>query len=191
MSGGRTSLNVTLHVVPADPDRTSASFEELARENGTSISRLLSYLGVPSRDVEDALQDVFLIAHRRLAEMPELMGHTGWLRGVAINVARNRRRTGRRSRVAFVNEPPDLVDEATPEQAAMNKREAVFLLELLEKLPEEHRTVIVLFEIEGLPMKQIAEIEGIALATAYSHLHKGRAALKQEFERQEGGDESR
>lgn len=155
---------------------------ELARAHAPALARLLRYLGIPTSDVEDALQDVFLIAHRRLSETPLLAERPeGWLRGVALNVARNRRRSGRRSPLAYVEEVPETSDGQTPEMQLEATRQRERLLRLLSELPEDHRAALVLFEIDGRPMKEVASLLGCALPTAYKYVTQAQARLKAGF----------
>ena len=76
-----------------------ARFREMVQQEGPRLARLLHYLGVPRADLDDALQDVLLVAHRRWAELERGTPLGPWLRRVALNVARNRKRGTRRSPV--------------------------------------------------------------------------------------------
>lgn len=158
----------------------------LAREHAPALARLLRYLGVPSRDVEDAVQDIFLAAHRRLAEAPTLADRPdAWLRGIAVNVARNRRRANRRSPIAYVEEPPEVAHERTPEAEVAAERRRRELVALLDTLPDEHRTALVLFEIDGRPMKDVAAVLGCALPTAYKYVTLAQSRLRAALAREE------
>ncbi len=160
----------------------------LAQEHTVRLARLLRYLGVPASDIEDALQDVYLIAYRRLADEPGVVREPGaWLRGVAINVARNRSRSRKRNPVRAFDEAPEIEDGETPEQQLEAKRRRALLQDLLDELPYEQRTVVVLFEIDGLPMREIAELLTCALPTAYKYLHRGQTKLRESFARRERG----
>lgn len=154
----------------------------LAREHAPALGRFLRYLGVAPSDVEDALQDVFIVAHRRLIETPDATEAPGpWLRGVAVNVARNRARSSHRSRVEFVEEAPEMIDARTPEAEVAAERDRRRLLRLLSALNEEHRAALVLFEIEGRPMKEVATTLGIALPTAYKYVTSAQTKLREAF----------
>jgi len=145
-----------------------------------ALGRFLRNLGVAPSDVEDALQDVFIVAHRRLNETPEAADAMGpWLRGVAVNVARNRARSSYRSRVDFVDEAPEIIDARTPESEVAAERDRRRLLRLLATLHEAHREALVLFEIEGRPMKEVASTLGCALPTAYKYVTQAQAKLRE------------
>lgn len=160
---------------------------ELARVHAAGLARFLRYLGIPAADLEDALQDVFLVAHRRLDEDPlHAERPDAWLRGVAVNVARNRRRSLSRSPLRFVDEPPDVPDPRTPEADVATERERRRLLRLLDSLPDDHRAALVLFEIDGLAMRDVAQTLGCALPTAYKYVSRAQAKLKEAFLQEEG-----
>lgn len=170
------------------PSSARSSVGALAQEHTPRLARLLRYLGVPVSDIEDALQDVYLTAHRKLNEGTRDVREPGaWLRGVAINVARNRSRSRRRHPVRALDETTLLEDDDTPEQQLEAKRRRALLQDLLDELPYEQRTVVVLFEIDGLPMRDIAELLTCALPTAYKYLYKGQAKLRESLARRERG----
>ena len=101
-----------------------------------------------------------------------------WLRGVAVNVARNRTRAVRRNPVDFRDEVPESIDMRTPEREAEVARQRALLAQCLEALSEEQRTALVLFEIEGVPMKEVAMHLGCSLPSAYRHLNEAQTQLK-------------
>lgn len=171
----------------ATPLSPALDVGELARAHGPSLARLLRYLGVSSSEVEDALQDVFLVAHQRLSRPDAADRPDAWLRGVALNVARNRRRSARRSRVSYVDEPPEQHDAATPEAAVAGAQAQQRLLALLERLPEEQRAALVLFRIDGRPMKEVAATLGCALPTAYKYVSSAEATLEAALRDDRGG----
>ncbi len=129
-------------------------------------------------DIDDALQEVFVVAYRRLGSLEEPERVAGWLRGVAVNVARNRRRGKRRSPIVKGIEVPEPTDGRGPEVIAMERQTRTRLLQLLDALPDEQRDALVLFEIEGVSMKAIAQTLGLSLATVYRRLEEARNALR-------------
>lgn len=167
----------TPKVIPSDPHSPHLSLRELARAHASRLARLLRHLGVPSADLEDAVQDVFLIAHRKMGTA-EVLEPEAWLRGVALNVARNRTRALRRSPVDFRDEVPEAIDARTPEREAEVSKQRALLTHCLALLSEEQRTALVLFELEGVPMKEVAQHLGCSLPSAYRHVTEAQAFLK-------------
>jgi RNA polymerase sigma-70 factor (ECF subfamily) len=147
-------------------------------EHAAGIARTLRYLGVPRGDIDDAVQEVFVVAYRRISDLEQPERVSAWLRGVAVNVARNRRRARRRSPIVSDIEPPDIADAHVPESLAAANELRARLLSLLDSLPDEQRAALVLFEIENVPMKVVATTLGISLATVYRRLEDARETLR-------------
>jgi len=147
------------------------------REHFGFVWALVRRLGVGERDVEDAVQDVFIVVHRRLHDFEERAAIRTWLYAITMRVAANYRRRHRRraehgdadlSRLAA---PPS----SDPEAHARRSEAAEILDRLLSRLDEKKRAVFVLAEIEGLPAPEIAKIVGTNPRTVYSRLRAARA----------------
>ena len=142
------------------------------------VRRSLQRLGVGQNNLEDALQDVFVVVHRRLSTYDSTAKMSTWLFGICLRVAAaHRRRACPRYEQGSlrINDQPDQRRSADPEQSAM-RREAEHRLELvLDTMALERRAVFVMFEIEGMPAGAIAEVLGVPTGTVYSRLHKARA----------------
>lgn len=140
-----------------------------------SIWRLLRRLGVPLAQLDDALQEVFWVAARKLEHIEAGKEHA-FLYGVARRVAANelRQHAGNPPRGA-VEDLERLVDDApTPEEQLDQARARQLLDAVLDRLPLELRAVLVLFELEGLDVRSIAEIEDIPIGTVGSRLRRAR-----------------
>jgi len=148
------------------------------------VGRVLRCLGVPDPDVADATQRVFLVAHRRLGEFEGRAKLTTWLYGICVRVALSERRTARRRRETPVAEPAaHEVCARTPEQALERVRALELALELLAGLDDDKRAVFVLYEVEQLPMPEVARVLGCPVQTAYTRLHAARAELARTLKR--------
>lgn len=160
-------------------------FEQLVADHGSALARALRYLGVSSSEIDDAVQEVFVIAHRRWSEIDHARSVGSWLRGVAVNVARNRKRAARRS--ASLRRDPTLeaADLRATEDQLLERVRCRRLLALLETLPDEQRTALVLFEIEAIPMKEVAALVGVSLPTAYRRVDDARNALRRALAKDE------
>lgn len=140
-----------------------------------SIWRLLHRLGVRPAQVDDAAQEVFWVAARRLSDIKRGSEHA-FLYGVALRVASQEvRRQAAAMPLAAVEEITPLADERpwADEQLA-DKQARALLDEALAALPLDLRAVLVLHELEGLEVRQIAEIEAIPVGTASSRLRRAR-----------------
>jgi RNA polymerase sigma-70 factor (ECF subfamily) len=140
-----------------------------------SVWRLLRRFGVPTSRLDDAAQEVFWVAARRLSSI-EPGKERAFLYGVAVRVASN---LVRRQKAALplgdVPELEMLLDpQPTPEACLEQRRAREVLDRVLDGMSTELRTVFVLFELEGLPVRDIAALEDIPVGTASSRLRRAR-----------------
>lgn len=159
-------------------DSVSTAFRAVVESHGSHVARTLRYLGVPAADLDDAVQEVFMVAHRRWHELADRDDLGAWLRRVALNVARNARRARLRSPLVPMALPPELEDLRSPDTDTNARQLRQRLLALLEHLPEDERAALVLFEIEGLSMKDVADALDASLATAYRKVQSARETLR-------------
>jgi RNA polymerase sigma-70 factor (ECF subfamily) len=138
------------------------------------ICRLMRRLGVPDKDLEDAVQDVFMVVHRRWEDLdPDRPAHA-WLGGIAVRVASQWRRKAS-VRHESGGEVPESASSAPGADAVLEARRArARVLAGLDELPEDQRAVFVLHELEGCAIPEIAAALGIPANTAYSRLRLGR-----------------
>lgn len=149
------------------------SSADVFREHSAFVFRLLRRLGVPDADLDDATQDVFLIVHRSLDRYEERSHMRAWLYRISVREASRLRR--KRPPVSTVD--VDLLSEPaanSPEAAAEAQEARADFDRLLSVLDEDRRTVFVLYEVEELPMEEVAAVVGCPLATAYSRLRSAR-----------------
>jgi RNA polymerase sigma-70 factor (ECF subfamily) len=93
-----------------------------------------------------------------------------------------RRRRAARPEQAWA-EPPEVAEPA-PQQRLIEHGEALrFGFQLLQSLPEKERAVFVLFELEQLPMSEIAAALECPVQTAYARLHRARERVRADVER--------
>lgn len=175
---------------PAPPERVAA----LVREHYAFVWRLLRRLGLGVGDADDAAQQVFLAASRRLGDI-EPERERAFLYGVALNVgSRARRSLGRRREEPLEAAGEREARELNAEQLLEQRQARQLLDQLLDEMPEDLRVVLVLFELEQLSTPQIAELCGIPVGTAASRLRRAREDFEQRVARVEarrrfaGGD---
>lgn len=154
-----------------------ARFATLVREHTDFVWRVLRRLGLSASDADDATQRVFMIANSRLQSI-EPRRERAFLYGTARRVLANVRRGERRRREDDASCPEDAVAEAPlPDALVERRRELAFLDDLLRRLPEPLRRVLVLSEIEQQSAPEIAAFEGIPVGTVASRLRRARAAF--------------
>ncbi len=154
------------------------------------IGRSLRYLGIVDSDVEDAAQEVFVVVHRRLDDFEGRSSLQTWLYGICVRIAHAHRRKASRRKERVVDEPP-APSIPPPQDDDMERQEARHRLQrILEGLDEAKRSVFVLYEIERLSMKEVAEALGCPLQTAYSRHQAARKHVLGAFERQRRQEEA-
>ena len=139
------------------------------------VHRFASALGVPVEEREDAAQDIFIAVFRSLRHFRGEAQLSTWIYRIAARHAirlGRRRRTRETMRMTMLNEKPTvLVDPAE------RSTQIATLDRMLAKLPPKKRTVLVLFEIEGLSAKEISDVVGCPENTVWSRLHHARSEM--------------
>jgi RNA polymerase sigma-70 factor, ECF subfamily len=166
-----------------DERASPVRLRELFEQHSAFVWRSLRRLGVAEADLDDMLQEVFLVVYHRLGDYEERDRARSWLYSICVRVASSQRRKVARRRENVVPEPTDQ-QVAAMQQQQLEDREALRLgHQLLSLLPEEQREVFVLYEIEHLPMAQIAATLACPLHTAYSRLRVARQKILAELAR--------
>src|SRR5256885_8532464 len=151
----------------------SAAWRTLHDRYAPAIHRFVGALGIPPAEREDAEQDVFVAVYRNLARFRGEAQLSTWIYRIAvrhaIQLGRQRRMRGSLGSAAvaetYAAPPPD------PSERVSDLR---LLDRMLSKLSAKKRAVFVLFEIEGLPVHQIARVVGCPENTVWSRLHQAR-----------------
>lgn len=166
---------------------TAPRFEELFRTHAPSVWRVLRRLGVREADVEDQCQEVFVVVHRKLAEFEGRSQFKTWIYGICLRVASDYRRRAHVRREEPTADVPE--QQHSPPQARLLERaQARALLDAaLAELDEDKRAVFVLYEIEEVPMAEVALAAGCPLQTAYSRLHAARRRVQESLSLPAGG----
>jgi RNA polymerase sigma-70 factor (ECF subfamily) len=172
-------------LAPAPPVVPTA--QEVFAEHAPFVLRSVRRLGVRESEVEDVAQEVFVIVHRKLATWNGTSTLRTWLFGIALRVASAHRRKAYVRRELLDNDAAGRQRSVPPEQQdALRRKELRAQLDrALELLDENKRAVFVLYELEGVPMTEIAEGLGCALFTAYGRLREAREQVRACFERME------
>jgi len=157
-------------------------FAELFREHAPHAGRALRNLGVGDADLQDALQETFLVVHKKLADFRGESSLRTWIYGICVRVASAYRRRAQHREIASSDVPEGAVEGDQHEQLAAHQARAM-LDRALDQLDDDKRAVFVLFEIEGLAMNDVAEAVGCPLQTAYSRLHAAREKVSQAMKR--------
>lgn len=155
-------------------------------EHASFVGRVLARCGVASADVEDAIQEVFVVVASKLSDYQERGGMRAWLFTIARQVASRSRRTSvRRERREREQTTPELPDDP---HRALERSEAVrFVQRFLEELDPRQSDVFFLSEIEGLSAPEIAACLGVGLNTVYGRIRLSRARFERALKQKEEG----
>lgn len=155
--------------------------EEVVREHGPTVWRLLQRMFGRHAEIEDTFQQVMLEVVRSLPGFRGDSELSTWIHRITLNIAYQRmRRQYRGGEVDLDEAEPTAADIDVEEQVA-DAEAARLLYACLEALPPKKRVAVVLHDIEGLTLKEIGERLGIPLQTVASQLSSGRAQLAQEM----------
>ena len=140
------------------------------------LHRLARRMAGDAEEARDLVQETFLRAARRLRSLPAgEAGREAWLVRTLVNLCRDRSRR-LRVRERAVEEPaPSASRFPDPESAAVAR---AMVTSALAELPPRRRAVVVLHELEGRPVAEIAGLLGVAQVTVRWHLGAGRQELR-------------
>ena len=147
------------------------------------VPQTLRYLGVPEGALFDAAQDVLVVALRRLDDFEGRSTLKTWLYGICVRVAHDFRRRDRSNREFLVETLPELTSPAQQESAVEQGEWRRTLGVLLDQLDDSQRAAFVLFEIQRLSMREVADAIGCPLQTAYFRHKSAQARVLEAFKR--------
>ena len=157
------------------------SFAQIFREHAPYAWRVLRRLGVREAEVDDLVQEVFVVIHRKLPEFEGRSSIRTWIYGICVRVASDHRRRAHVRREHPTDLPPERAGSA-PQLREIEQRQALAQLDqALAELSDDKRAVFVLFEVEQLPMDEVARAVGCPVKTAYSRLYAARDHVKTAF----------
>lgn len=177
----------------ADRQADESGLDALYRAHAGEISRFIGRLSGKA-DTPDLLHEVFLVAQRRWSEFRGAASARTWLYAIALRVVVAQRRKSRLRRLLFwekssESEPDPLSEHvATPERLFERDEATRQVYAVLEELSERDRTLILLFELEGMPASAIAEVVGSSENAVWVGLHRARARFRTAFVAVYGGE---
>lgn len=162
---------------------TSWEFASVYDRHYGYVHRAMRHLGVRSDALDDAVQDVFIVVHRKLAEFDGRFAITTWLYAIVIRVARRYRK----AQAAQANFD---VDESLPsacvlEEDVETRRKLGLAEAALATLDKDKREIFVLAEIEQLRVAEIAHVLEEPVDTLYSRLRVAKVAFHKALRRLE------
>jgi RNA polymerase sigma-70 factor (ECF subfamily) len=150
------------------------------------VWRCLRSLGVRDAQLDDALQDVFVVVQRKLGDFDGRAELRTWLYAIALRIARKyRERLGREpaSLEGARDSQPELMLTSSGEGALLSNERLALAHAILATLSDDQREVFVLARVEQMSAPEIASVVGVPLNTVYSRLRAARLAFEAEVAR--------
>ena len=170
----------------------TAAFGELVRRYQDRLYNTVFRLLNNAEDSQDVVQEAFLNAYQNLGSFKGDSLFFTWLYRIAMNTAISLRRK-QRSTISLYSsrgdesaiDPPDVSEYSQPGEKLERKERERQLQDALNHLSPEHRSVLILKDIEGQKYEVIAEILDVPVGTIRSRLHRARAELRELLEKKE------
>jgi glucose/mannose transport system substrate-binding protein len=169
------------------PAALHSRFQSIVRDHTPVLRRVLRRVGVPEAEVDDALQDTFLVLYTKQEEMNPT-AERYYLVATALRVAANRRRGGRRRGLAYARYLNDTMTDAYEgdlDELGDREKADQLVIDALGNLPRDLRDVLVMVELDELSVAAIASQLGLPVGTAASRLRRARRAFEERLK--EGG----
>ncbi|HYW45377.1 MAG TPA: sigma-70 family RNA polymerase sigma factor [Bryobacteraceae bacterium] len=179
-------------------DGEEAAFAELMSRNSSSSFKLALSILKDRQDAEDEVQNSYWNAWRYLGRFQRDSKFSTWISRIVINQCLMRLRKARKASFLYLDEGADegnvgvmeLPDRGPTPEAELGRREMSAILHReVRRMPPILRSVLVLRDLDELPMDEVAVRLGITLVAAKSRLMRARAELRQRLERQFGSSE--
>ncbi len=181
---------MTIRFLRSDSRSPQNAFSELVKPHLGALYRLAYRLTGRQHEAEDLLQELLTRLYVRAERLEDVETLRPWLARALSNLYIDERR--HQARGAHGHTSPPSASEADPLEfpaRATSDTDLVFstemervrrhLAELVDKLPQEQREVVILHDVEGYELHESAEILGVAVGTVKSRLHRGRERLRQ------------
>ena len=162
------------------------AFDGLMARHETKVFNLCLWVLGDRDEAADAAQDAFIRAYRHLKKFRGDCAFGSWVSRIAINVARDalKKKRGRPRDFSSMEwqdgpefDPRDETARTAPEEVARRERQMAVRC-ALAKVPENYRTTLILFDLQGRSYEECAEVLQVPIGTIKSRLSRARAALR-------------
>ena len=162
--------------LPAPSVAEAPSFEAIYSRWFDDVSRWVRAFGGLDSDLDDLVQEVFLIVRRKLPKFDD-RNLPGWLYRITQRTVRDYRRRAWFRRALLMRDGDRTVinsNELDPSQVLEMREAERILVQILAKMSASRRTAFILFEIEGYTGEEIAALEDVPVNTVWTRLHHAR-----------------
>lgn len=137
---------------------TNSSVDALWAEHAAAVRRRLLKHGVTPTDLDDVVQEVFMVAHDLGDELAKVQHPEAWLSEVSRRVAAGYRRRAHRRREVAYGEPPEIADASDADAQLADHQDVERLHHALGRLDEKSRDLVALRELGSLPLTEVAAL---------------------------------
>lgn len=172
MSRGHASLTLVRSIDHVSHDELETVYRAYSRYVAAIALRLLG----SDDEVDDVVQEVFVVAMRGLRGLREPAAIRGWLATIAVRIARRKLRRRRLRAIVGLDAAPDYTQLAV----AAGQDKALLIARayrILDRLPVDERIAWMLRHVEGESLDSVATICGCSLATAKRRIARAQAEL--------------
>lgn len=167
------------------------SYELIMRRYNQRLFRIVRSIIADEGEIEDILQEAYVRAFEHLPQFAGLARFSTWLTKIAIHEALARRRKRARTETIDLNAPENvnmtpIASRSEAEQEASIKELGIVLLNAVDSLPDELRTVFAMRMVEGLDTEETANCLDLTESNVKVRLHRARAALRERIDAQIG-----
>jgi RNA polymerase sigma-70 factor (ECF subfamily) len=156
------------------------AFHEVYTRHATRLYNLAWRMSGSAADAEELLQEIFLLAYRKLGSFKGESSLGTWLYRLAMNLCLDRLRS-KQGRMQQVTDPLDTGDGRVASggtQAPLDVVSRIDLERAIERLPDSYRAAFLLHDVEGFDHREVGDMLGIAEGTSKSLVHKARLRLR-------------
>lgn len=184
---------MTLRLVPspstAEQQKSQAdALDGLYDSYAADVTRWARRLVGPTADIEDLVHDVFVVAIQKAFTFRGDATIRTWLFRITHNLAANHSRRSLLRRLLFHRRCEEMVGglqvPPTPYEEMERREDHERVYRALDHLSDKYRTALILYEIDGLPADEVAELIGVSVGTVWARVHRGRAKLLQYLNRE-------
>jgi len=154
------------------------AFDRIVERYETRVWAIAIRLCADPDDARDAAQDTFVTAFRSIGSFRGDAQLSTWLHRVAVNASLDVLRRRGRNKAQPVESVPEIASgDPGPDEQAIRSSRAAVVHAAIARLSDEHRTVVVLHDLQGLQYPEVAEALDVPVGTVKSRLHRARTEL--------------
>ncbi|WP_047153179.1 RNA polymerase sigma factor [Aneurinibacillus tyrosinisolvens] len=181
-------MNEELYTLIREAKRgNKEAFVQLIRRYNGAVFRQAYAMLHDRMEAEDVSQEVFLKVHSSLAKLENEYAFTSWLTRIVFRLCYDRIEKKKKEKVIFTEGLEENIPSSFGESVEY-KHMQLSIEEAMQKLSPEHRSVIVLRDIQGFSYDEMADMLQIPVGTIKSRLHTARLTLRSELTSGERGE---